>query len=359
MKAGQARSRAERHGAPGAPGAGASDTGPGGVDGARRDAADRPVSRGAMLLAAGAAAVLAAAPLVLGPYPVTTATRILAFAVLVLSVDLLTGVTGLPTLGQAAYFGVGAYTAVLVGIHITADAATQVLVGFGAGLIAAAVTGWVAVRARGIVFLMLTLAIGESVHQVTDTWSALGGSNGLSGMPPIRLFGGPPLLAAGFVYWWVLAVAIAVFAAVTLVARSPYGRTLRGIRDNEPRMRALGYRTAAARYGVFCLAGAVAGVGGALWVAQVRFVSPGDLGFEVAALALLSVVIGGAGSLWGPCLGAALVLVVRDNLSASLGGHGPLLLGMVFVAVVFLMPRGVAGVIGARRRTATRTEVSS
>lgn len=356
MTAGQARSGTERHEAPGP----ASDTAPGGGDGGRRDLADRPVSHAPLLVAAGAAALLVAAPLVLGPYPVTTATRILAFAVLVLSVDLLTGVTGLPTLGQAAYFGVGAYTAALVGIHVTADAAAQVIAACVAGLIAAAVTGWIAVRARGIVFFMLTLAIGESVHQVADTWSALGASNGLSGMPPIRLFGSPPLLAAGFVYWWVLAVAIAVFAAVTLVARSPYGRTLRGIRDNEPRMRALGYRTAAARYGVFCLAGAVAGVGGALWAAQARFVSPGDLGFEVAALALLSVVIGGAGSLWGPCLGAALVLIVRDNLSASLGGHGPLLLGLVFIAVVFLMPRGVAGVIGTRRRRSrTRTEISS
>ena len=297
--------------------------------------------------------VLAAAPLVLGAFPVTTMTRMLAFAVLVLSVDLLTGVTGLPTLGQAAYFGVGAYTAVLVGLHVTSDAIVQVLAAAVMGLVAAALTGWVAVRSRGIVFLMLTLAIGESVHQVADTWSAVGASNGLAGMPPITLLGGPSLLAAGFVYWWVLVVAVAVFAAVALVARSPYGRTLRGIRDNEARMRALGYRPALARYGVFCLAGAVAGVGGALWAAQARFVSPGDLGFDIAALALLSVVIGGAGSLWGPCLGAALVLLVRDNLSSYIDGHGPLVLGLVFIAVVLLVPRGLAGLPGglaARRR---------
>ncbi|WP_460062202.1 branched-chain amino acid ABC transporter permease [Streptomyces sp. YKOK-I1] len=298
--------------------------------------------------------LLAVAPLALSPYPVSAMTRMLAFAVLVIGVDLLTGITGLPSLGQAAYFGVGAYTAVLVGVHITPDAMVQTLAGLVMGLVAAAVTGWVAVRARGIVFLMLTLAIGESVHQIADGWPAVGGSNGLAGMPPITLLGGPPLLAAGFVYWWVLTMAVLVFAAVALIVRSPYGRTLRGIRDNEARMRALGYRPALARYGVFCLAGAVAGVGGALWAAQARFVSPGDLGFEVAALALLSVVIGGPGSLWGPCLGAALVLFVRDNLSASIGGHGPLVLGAVFVAVVLLMPHGLAGLTSARSRVLGR-----
>ncbi|TYB71098.1 branched-chain amino acid ABC transporter permease [Nonomuraea sp. PA05] len=309
------------------------------------------------LVAAAVLLLLAAAPLVLSAYPISAMTRILAFAVLVLSVDLLTGVTGLPTLGQAAYFGAGAYTAALVGIHLTPDAGVQALAGLAAGLVTAALTGWVAVRARGIVFLMLTLAIGETAHQVAGTWNAVGAGNGLAGMPPITLFGGPALLAAGYVYWWVLAVAVAVFAAMTLVVRSPYGRTLRGIRDNEPRMRALGYRPALARYGVFCLAGAVAGAGGALWAAHARFVSSGDLGFEVAALALLSVVIGGGGTLWGPCLGAALVLLVRDYLSASIGGHGPLVLGLVFVAVVFLLPRGIAGLrrrAGAERRRGRR-----
>jgi branched-chain amino acid transport system permease protein len=296
--------------------------------------------------------VLGLVPLVLAPYPVSTLTRILAFAALVLSVDLLTGVAGLPTLGQAAYFGVGAYTAALVGIHITSDAIVQLGAAAVAGLLAAAATGWVAVRAKGIVFLMLTLAIGESVHQIADAWSVVGGSNGLVGMPPISIAGGPPLRVTGYVYWWVLAVFLVLFAATALVASSPYGRTLRGIRDNEPRMRALGYRPALAKLGVFCVAGAVAGSAGALWAAQARFVAPGDLGFEVAALALLSVIIGGSGSLWGPCLGAAIALLVRDTLSGYVAGRGALLLGLLFVAVVFLLPRGIAGLRHRRRREA-------
>jgi len=316
----------------------------------------RPGRRGPVRWAAAVLvlAALAAAPLVLAAYPISTLSRILAFAVLVLSVDLLTGICGLPTLGQAAYFGVGAYTAALVGIHVTTDAVVQLGAAVGAGLVAAAATGWVAIRAKGIVFLMLTLAIGESLHQIADTWSVVGGSNGLAGMPPITVAGGPPLRITGYVYWWVLVAFLVIFAVTALIASSPYGRTLRGIRDNEPRMRALGYRPALAKFGVFCLAGAVAGAGGALWAAQARFVSPGDLGFEVAALALLSVVIGGTGTLWGPCLGAAVALLVRDTVSGYVAGRGALLLGVLFVAVVFLLPRGIAGLRHRRRAEGAR-----
>ncbi|MDQ1666572.1 MAG: branched-chain amino acid transport system permease protein [Actinomycetota bacterium] len=288
--------------------------------------------------------VLATLPFLMSSYQVSTMTRILAFALLAVSVDLLTGVTGLPTLGQAAYFGVGAYAAALTALHWTANAPAQLLVAVGAGLLAAAATGWVAVRTRGIVFLMLTLAIGELVHQVADGWSFVGGSNGLTGIASPRLLpGGAPITLAGVVYWYVLAVFVLAYLGVRAVVASPFGRTLRGIRDNEPRMRAIGYRPAVAKFAVYCLAGAVAGAAGSLWITQTRFVSPGDLAFEVAALALLSVVIGGAGSLWGPCLGAGVVLLTRDYLSTYVGGRGSLLLGLVFIAVVYVLPRGLAG----------------
>ncbi|HEX6684863.1 MAG TPA: branched-chain amino acid ABC transporter permease, partial [Candidatus Limnocylindrales bacterium] len=124
---------------------------------------------------------------------------------------------------------------------------------------------------------------------------------------------------------------------------SPLGQTLRGIRDNEPRMRALGYPTTVYKLAAFVIAGGVAGVAGGLLAAQQRLVTPADLGFATSALALLAVVIGGTGTLWGPCLGAAVVVTVRDYLGPDLGGHGPLVLGLVFIAVVYLMPRGAAG----------------
>jgi branched-chain amino acid transport system permease protein len=294
--------------------------------------------------------LLAAVPLFLAPFATTTITRILVFALFAASLDLLVGVTGLPSLGHAAYFGSGAYAAGWVSINVTAQAPVPLLAGAAVGAVAAALTGWITVRSAGVFFLMLTLAIGETVQQLANTWDAVtGGANGLTGIPAVRV-AGEPLTNAGFVHWYVLAVFVAGFALLWLVARSPFGDALRGIRDNEPRMRAIGYPTALYKYGVFVLAGGVAGLAGSLLAAQARFVALPDLGFLTASFALLAVIIGGAGSLWGACLGAALVILVRDALGPGLGGHGTLVLGAVFVLAVYLLPRGVAG-IRLRRRS--------
>jgi branched-chain amino acid transport system permease protein len=302
------------------------------------------------IVAAAVLVVLAAAPLFLAPFTTTTLTRILVFALFAVSLDLLVGVTGLPSLGHAAYFGSGAYAAGWVSINVTAQAPVPLLVGAAVGAIAAALTGWITVRTGGVFFLMLTLAIGETVQQVANSWeSVTGGANGLTGVPAVRI-AGQPLANTGFLYWYVLVVFVLGFVLVWLVARSPFGAALRGIRDNEPRMRAVGYPTPLYKYGVFVIAGGVAGMAGSLLVAQQRLVTPADLGFLTASFALLAVIIGGAGSLWGACVGAALVIVIRDALGPSLGGHGTLVLGVVFVLVVYLLPRGAAGLRLRHRR---------
>jgi branched-chain amino acid transport system permease protein len=315
--------------------------------------ARRPV---APYVAAAVVLVLVAVPLFLAPFATTVLTRVLVFALLAVSLDLLVGVTGLPSLGHAAYFGVGAYGAGLFSIHVSAAAPLPLLAGLVAGALGAAATGWVAVRAHGVFFLMLTLAIGEILTQVARAWDEVtGGFNGLAGIPATTL-GGTPLSALstpGLLYWYVLAAALVGSAVVGLVARSPFGAALRGIRDNEPRLRAVGYPTPLYKYAAFVLAGGVAGLAGALFVAQgtPRLITPVDLGFTTAALMLLAVIIGGAGSLWGAALGAALVILVRDAVGPSLDGHGELVLGLVFVAVVYLLPRGAAGLAVRRGRS--------
>ncbi|MFB7058944.1 branched-chain amino acid ABC transporter permease [Streptomyces vinaceus] len=298
--------------------------------------------------AAAVVLVLVLAPFVLGPYAIGTLERILVFALLAVSVNLLTGLTGLPTLGQSAYFGVGAYTAAVVATRLTDVGLLQLLIAAAVSALVAVATGWLAVRARGVVFLMLTLAIGEIAYSAAVNWKSLtNGTDGVSGVPPVVPLPGMPALALdGLVYFYVLAVFLLLFAAVSRLGSTPFALALRGIRDNEPRMRAIGYPTRRYALTVYCGAGALAGAAGALWVSVQRFVSPGDAGFEIAALALLAVVIGGSGSLWGACAGAALVWLTRDYLGnlEAVAGRGPLLLGLLFVVAVYALPRGLAGV---------------
>lgn len=299
--------------------------------------------------------LLAALPLFLAPYPIGLAGRILAFALLVVSVDLLTGVTGMPTLGQVAYFGAGAYTAGLVGIHFSDNGFVQLAAGVGVAAVLALVTGAVAVRTSGIVFLMVTLAIGELVHKVADSLTLVGASNGLAGIPAITVLpGGEPLLLAGFVYWWVLGVFLVGLLVAYLVVKSPLGRSMRGVRDGEKRLHAIGQQTYPVKLAAYVVAGALAGAAGTAWVAQTRFFSPGDLGFDVAAFALLSVVLGGAGTLWGPAIGAAVVVLVRDWLSTYVDGKGALMLGILFVIAVYTLPRGIAGARWKRKPVTRR-----
>ena len=280
-------------------------------------------------------------------------TRILALALLAVSLDLLVGVAGLPSLGHAAPFGVGAYAAGLTAKEVTPFAPVPLLAAVLAGALLAAATGWLVVRARGTYLLMLTLAVAELVHVLAGRLELVGGTNGLIGVPALRLTpGGDPVRLAGIRYWYVLLVALVCFGLLVRISRSGFGRSLRGIRDNELRMASLGYSTFRLKYTVFVLAGAFAGAAGSLYVVQTRFVSPTDLGFEVSALALLAVVLGGRGSLWGAVLGTALVFTLRDEIGPQLGGRGGLLLGLVFIAAVYLLPRGFAGVRPPRRSRA-------
>jgi len=301
--------------------------------------------------------LLAALPFVASASAVSTLNRILALALLAVSLDLLVGVGGLPSLGHAAPFGVGAYAAALTAKKLSTVAPVQLLIAVAAGAVFSALVGWLVVRTRGTYLIMLTLAVAELTRTLADRWDAVtGGSNGLVGIPSATLVpGGEPVTLVGYRYWYLLTVAVVAFGLVVVVARSAFGRSLRGIRDNEQRMGSLGYSTFRVKFTVFVLAGAVAGAAGSLWVVQQRFVSPADLGFDVSALTLLAVIIGGRGSLWGAVLGAGLVVVLRDEIGSNLGGRGTLLLGLAFIAAVFLLPRGFAGVRLPGRRKGQST----
>jgi branched-chain amino acid transport system permease protein len=306
------------------------------------------VPRPALLGGGLAAAGLAAAPWLLDSYLISLASRVLVLGLLAMSVNLLTGVAGVPTLGQAAYFGVGGYAGALVARGWTQVGVVQLAVAAAVAAAVAVVTGVVVVRARGVAFLMLTLAVGELTYSAALEWDQVtGGSDGRAAPPVVPVWGMSEVTLDGYLYLWVLAVFLALFAVLAAVVRAPFGLALKGVRDNEARLRADGYPVTRYLLGAYALAGGLAGAAGALWVSVQRFMSPSDLGFQVSAMALIAVVLGGLGSMWGAVAGTAVVVLARDylggQLTGPLAGRGPLLLGLVFVLAVYAIPRGLAG----------------
>jgi branched-chain amino acid transport system permease protein len=302
-------------------------------------------------------ALLATAPLVLGDFRTFLLTEILVFALFAASLDVLIGYAGLPSLGHPAFLGIGAYATALVAIHVTPNLFAQLAVATGAAALVAAAVGLVAVRSRGIYFLMLTLALGQLFYQLSFDWdSVTGGSNGLYGIPlPVFGSGSSDLLNdTDNVYWYVLACVVVGYVVLRVVVASPFGRALTGIRENEVRMSSLGYDVLLYKLAAFAIAGAVAGFAGALTVHQQKYVSPSVASFDVLVLVTIAVVVGGKGTLVGPMLGAAFVYVVRDELSDVLSQHWPLLLGGVFVLAVYFLPQGL---VGGGRTLASRLRV--
>jgi branched-chain amino acid transport system permease protein len=288
-------------------------------------------------------ALLAAAPAVLDNYRTFLVTEILIFGLFAASLDLLLGYGGLASLGHAGYFGVGGYAAGLLAQHVTTNAFAQLGVAAGVAAGVALATGLFAVRSRGVYFLMLTLAFGQLLWVLALNWTSLtGGSNGIYGIPVATLAGSSTWLLSGdHFYWYMLGVFLVGYAALKIVVASPFGRALAGIRENEERMSSLGYNVPVYKLAVFTFAGAVAGYAGALACQQTRYFSPDAMSFDVSAVAVVVIVIGGQRTLLGAVLGSAFYYIVRDQLSDVLSSHWQLALGAVFVLVVYLLPGGL------------------
>lgn len=295
-------------------------------------------------VAAALAAALACTIAMVGdPYLHATAARMLPLAVLAVSVAVVTGHAGLPTLGQVAPYAAGAYCTAQLALAGVGSAALHLLTAVAAGAVVGGLLGVVLVRYRGTVVLMLSLATAELTTITAAQWKTIsGGTDGFAGIPAPRLLPGlPPLLADRAVLLYAAAVALAATAAAMTLLGGDRRTLLTAARGNEARAAASGHRVTAYLWTVHTGAGAVAGVGGALLVHTHRWVTPADVGFTTAALALLAVVIGGATSLPGAAVGAIVVLAVRDVVGAWLPGHAPLLLGALFVAAVYLLPGGL------------------
>lgn len=294
-------------------------------------------------VAAVVLAGLVVAPWVVDDYTTAILARTLALALVGVSVALLTGVAGVPTLGQTAPYAAGAYACAVVGSRISDVGVVQLAVAAGAGAVLAALTVPLVVHARGVIVLMITLAIGELVVTVLGRWrSVTGGTDGLAGIAAVRPFWGLPALANDQArYLYALVVVATLVGAVLLLLRTRAGLLLRAGRDDETRLRASGHRVPLHLSGAHIAAGAIAGAAGSLLVVAQQYISPADFGFDTSALLLLGVVIGGTASVGGALVGAALVIAARDWLFGVLPGHAPLVLGVLFVATVYLLPTGV------------------
>ena len=292
-----------------------------------------------------------------GSYVLVLMTQALVLGIIAMSVDLLLGYTGLPSLGQAAYLGMGAYlTAILAstyGFGLGGGFWIVVVLGMLAGAAAAAVFGLFAVRAGGVYFLMITLALGMCVWGLAYRWNSLtGGDNGIN-MPGRPEFG--ISLSDDLNYFYlVLFFFVLSLGALYVLVRSPFGRSLVGIREREVRMRILGYNTWLHKYLAFVIAGAFGGLAGVLWAHLTGIVSPGDVILTTSVDVLLMVVLGGPGTLVGGAIGAGVVTFLREYL-ATVVPWWQYVLGAVYVLTILYLPGGLMGIPARIRRRKNAT----
>ena len=289
---------------------------------------------------AALAALLAGFPWIAGEFYVNLASQIFIAAIFAASLNLLVGYGGLPSLGHASYLGMAAYVSAWLYLKLgLAHWATALLALLGTTLMAC-LFGLIALRATGLGFLMLTLALSQVLWGTAYRWvSVTDGDNGLRGLTRPAPFG-LSLDGATMFYFFVLAVTVASIWLMARFVDSPFGAALRGTRDQPRRMSALGHDVWRVRWITFVYAGFWGAVSGVLYVYYHKYIHPTSLSLTASAEGLLAVIAGGSGTLAGPIVGAAIVMVLKNYVSAYIERWN-MLLGFVFVFIVVFMPEGV------------------
>jgi branched-chain amino acid transport system permease protein len=293
-------------------------------------------------IAAIIVAAAAALPLVLSTYQVGLATEVLIFGILAMSIDILGGFAGRTSLGHGAIFGVSTYVVIYASVQAGLPPAAAFALGVLAATLIAAIFALLAVRTSGVYFLLLTLALGMIVWGICLRWTQVtGGENGIRGdVRPVIL------LAHNRFYWAVLAGAAVVTYAMWRFVRSPFGLTLRGIRDSESRMRSLGYNVPLHLFIGFTASGFFAGVAGALYAMFNNFVSPSTVGLAQSVEGVLMMVAGGVGTLFGSFVGAAAIIALENIVSAHTE-RWQMVLGITFILIMIFAPEGIIGKLRA------------
>src|ERR1700730_14998276 len=299
-------------------------------------------SRNKVLLVVGLLVALAIVAPHANSFVILLITRALVLGILAMSLDILLGFTGLASLGQAAYLGVGAYLTAILATKYNFGLGWSfwlvVVLGMLTGRATAAFFGLFAIRASGVYFLMITLALGQCVWGLAYRWNSLtGGDNGinLSARPKF----GIDLSHDVTFFYLVLGFFALSLLAMYVMVRSPFGASLLGIRERELRMRILGYNTWLHKYIAFVIAGAFGGLAGVLWAHTAGIVSPENVVLTTSVDALLMAVLGGAGTLVGGVIGCFIVFGMREYLS-TLVPWWQYALGAVYVLTILYLPTG-------------------
>jgi branched-chain amino acid transport system permease protein len=307
-----------------------------------RDTLFIPLRPWPTLLTVTALVLLPLAALALGqPFYLVFATRVLIYALIASSLNLLIGYGGMVSFGHAAFVGAGAYAVAMLmplGIQSAWLLWPAALL---AGALAALLIGAASLRTRGVTFIMITLAFAQMAYYLVVSLRVLGSDDGLT-LAARPSLGFVDLASDPVFYWVALALLLGVLAAGRSLLNAPLGRALQGIRDNETRMEAIGFATWRLKLLVFVLAGAAAGLGGGLLASLNGLVGPNLMHWTQSGLLMIMVILGGAGRLLGGVLGAVVLLVAEEAIAGQTI-HWPLAIGVVLLAVVLWLPAGLAG----------------
>lgn len=269
--------------------------------------------------------------------------QILLMVVFGLSLDLALGFAGINTLGHAAFFGVGAYTAGWYSLHVSPEPLTGLALAALAAALVGALSGALLLRTRGLALLMLTMVITVLLHEVANTWTSVtGGADGLSGMSASPLFGMFAFdLYGKTAYLYALGVLFAAFVIVRIVDNSPFGLSLRGIRENSRRMQLVGASVHLRLVAAYTLSAAIAGLAGALSAQITKTVGMDLLSFQMSGNILIMLIVGGVGRLYGAFIGIPLYMLLLDRAAAVDPFHWMFFVGVALILLVRFAPGGV------------------
>jgi branched-chain amino acid transport system permease protein len=285
--------------------------------------------------------VLIVGPPFLASYWVGLLTQMLIFALLAMSLDILLGYTGLPSLGHAGFFGVAAYAVAVLSTTYHAGFSTCVVSGMLVGTLSSALLGLLVSHVRDVYFLMITLALGMVSWGLSYRWIPVtGGDNGISGIPRLAAHSGLPFAGPVAFYYVTLLVFVVCASLLALLVSSPFGFTLRGIRENESRMKSLGFNTWLHCYLSYVIAGGFASVSGVIWAYYNGFVSPTYLDLTASSELFLMVTLGGPGTLVGPVIGAGAIVLLKNVISAYTQ-RWLFILGTVYIITMLGAPEGL------------------